>query len=110
VFSVRYELSFYILFRRNSVFKGLIRKPVLQESGILTGTLQRSLARFCDYGDISLRFITKENIVTRLVTVDGYWIDNWIYCNRTLKYNTTESLRTPSGLQLTIHSLTQLTR
>jgi hypothetical protein len=36
------------------------------------------------------------------VTVDGYWI----YCNRTLKYNTTESLRTPSGLQLTIHSLT----
>jgi hypothetical protein len=26
-----------------------------------------------------------------------------------LKYNTSESLRTPSGLQLTIHSLTQLT-
>jgi hypothetical protein len=38
------------------------------------------------------------------VTVDGYWIDNWIYYNRTLKYNTTESLRTPSVLQLTTHS------
>jgi hypothetical protein len=42
--------------------------------------------------------------VTRLVTVDGYWIDNWIYYNRTLKYNTTGSLRTPSVLQLTAHS------
>jgi hypothetical protein len=41
------------------------------------------------------------NIVTRLVTVDEYWIDNWIYYNRTLKYNTTESLRTPSVFQLT---------
>jgi hypothetical protein len=40
-------------------------------------------------------------IVTRLVTVDGYWIYNWIYYSRTLKYNTTESLRTPSVLQLT---------
>jgi hypothetical protein len=47
-----------------------------------------------------------EYIVTRLVTVDGYWIDNWIYYSRTLKYNTTESLRTPSVLQLTTHSLT----
>jgi hypothetical protein len=44
------------------------------------------------------------DIVTRLVTVDGYWIENWIYYNRTLKYNTTESLWTPSVLQLTTHS------
>jgi hypothetical protein len=26
MFPVRYELNFYILFRRNSVFKGLIRE------------------------------------------------------------------------------------
>jgi hypothetical protein len=38
------------------------------------------------------------------VTVNGYWIDNWIYYNRALKYNTTESLRTPSVLPLTTHS------
>jgi hypothetical protein len=44
-------------------------------------------------------------IVTRLVTVDGYWIDSWIYYNRTLKYNTT-SLRTPSVLQLTTEYIT----
>jgi hypothetical protein len=41
------------------------------------------------------------------VTVDGYWIENWIYYNRTLKYNTTESLRTPSVLQLTTHSISR---
>jgi hypothetical protein len=46
------------------------------------------------------------NTVTRLVTVDEYWTDNWIYYNRTLKYNTTESLRSPSVLQLTIHYIT----
>jgi hypothetical protein len=40
-----------------------------------------------------------------LVTVGGYWIDNRIYC--TLQSITTESLRTPSVLQLTFHSLTQ---
>jgi hypothetical protein len=33
------------------------------------------------------------------VTVDGYWIDNQIYC--TLQPSTTESLRTPSALQFT---------
>jgi hypothetical protein len=46
------------------------------------------------------------NIVTRLVTVDGYWIANWIYYSRTLKYNTTESRRTPSVLQLTTEYIT----
>jgi hypothetical protein len=52
------------------------------------------------------------NIVTRLVTVDGYWIDSWIYYNRTLKYNTTVSLSglPQSYLQLTIHSLNSLTQ
>jgi hypothetical protein len=39
------------------------------------------------------------------VTVGGYWIDNRIYY--TSQSITIESLRTPSGLQLTIHSLTQ---
>jgi hypothetical protein len=32
---------------------------------------------------------------------DGVWIINWIYCTRTLKYDTTESLRTFPVLQLT---------
>jgi hypothetical protein len=49
-----------------------------------------------------------EDIVMHLVTVDGYWIDNWIYYNRTLKYNTTESLRTPSVLQLTTEYITTI--
>jgi hypothetical protein len=49
-------------------------------------------------GEIKLHNVEIYNIVTRLVTVDGYWIDNWIYYNRTLKYNSTESLRTPSVL------------
>jgi hypothetical protein len=40
-----------------------------------------------------------------LVTVGGYWIDNRTYC--TSQSITIESLRTPSGLQLTIHSLTR---
>jgi hypothetical protein len=40
------------------------------------------------------------------VTADGYWIDNWIYYNRTLKYNTTESLRTPSVIQFTTEYIT----
>jgi hypothetical protein len=51
--------------------------------------------------------ILKDN-VTRLVTVDGYWIDNWIYYNRTLKYNTTVSLRTPSVLQFTTEYITTI--
>jgi hypothetical protein len=49
---------------------------------------------------------TNNGIVTRLVTVDGYWIDNWIYYNRTLKYN--ESLRTPSVFQLTTEYITTI--
>jgi hypothetical protein len=40
-----------------------------------------------------------------LVTEGGYWIDNRIYC--TSQSITIESLRTPSVLQLTIHSLTR---
>jgi hypothetical protein len=38
------------------------------------------------------------------VTVDGYWIDNRIYC--TLQPSTTESLRTPSALQFTTEYIT----
>jgi hypothetical protein len=54
-----------------------------------------------------LRSVTKHT-VTRLVTVDGYWIDNRIYYNSTLKYNTTESLRTPSVLQFTTEYITTI--
>jgi hypothetical protein len=53
-----------------------------------------------------IKLINNKYIVTRYVTVDGYWIDNWIYYSRTLKYNTTESLRTPSVFQLTTDYIT----
>jgi hypothetical protein len=38
------------------------------------------------------------------VSIDGYWIDNRIYC--TLQSSTTESLRTPSALQFTTEYIT----